>query len=241
MARTCLSGQHRPLRRRNDFPSTSALVPGPGNHDGTSGKLLDRWDFRPHFASLADWLTARRELVIIQWMAVTETNATLRAKAASSLLDHLPPLFDDLIERLRRAPPVFVRLEAQAGQHAREHAICRWHQGFVLDEMLGDLATLRTLLIDHLAIFEAGDFKLHAPACSMAQRTVHGFLETMFPGRLPRNSCGSKGRPPMPATGNCTPQGSLRATGRGAAAAHPQAGRRHAQHPRSHQHGHAAP
>ncbi len=153
------------------------LNPGASGHDGTQGEHIIHWDFRPRFAVLADWLNARRELVLLQWAAVTEANASVRAKAESSLLDHLPSLFDDLIERLRQAPPSFDRLEAQVGQHAREHAVCRWEQGFALDEMLGGLATLRTLLIDHLAVFEAGDFRLDPPACTMAQRTVHGFLD----------------------------------------------------------------
>ena len=115
--------------------------------------------------------------ILIQWAAVTEANVTVRAKAGSSLLDHLPPLLDDLIEGLRWAPQSFDRLEAQVGQHAREHARCRWEQGFALDEMLGGLATLRTLFIDQLAIFEASDFRLDPRVYTMAQRTVHGFLD----------------------------------------------------------------
>ena len=149
----------------------------PASRDVASGARINYADFRPRFDGLADWLAARRELVIIQWVAMAQEHLALRAKTGYSLVDHVPQLFDDLIDGLRQMPPAGILPGSPADHHAREHARCCWEHRCGLEEMLEELSFLRTLLTGHLAVFEAECAAPGASACAMARRTVHRFLD----------------------------------------------------------------
>ena len=149
----------------------------PASREAALGAPINCADFGPPFDGLADWLAARRELVIIQWVAMAQEHLASQARTGYSLVDHVPQLFDDLVDGLRQMPAAEILPGSPADHHAREHARCCWEHRCGLEEMLEELSFLRTLLTGHLAVFEAECAAPSASACAMARRTVHRFLD----------------------------------------------------------------
>src|SRR5215210_1294451 len=100
---------------------------------------------------LTAFLCERRERIARDWTAAVhrddeiQTSETITAK---QLRDHLPEMFDDLVDLLRR-PEDLVQQE-QADRNARSHGFHRWQQGYSLLELLRELARVRNIIIDHL-------------------------------------------------------------------------------------------
>jgi RsbT co-antagonist protein rsbRD N-terminal domain len=131
-------------------------------------------------SQLADYFTANREAIINEWCERMAADPALPTDRLSerALIDHLPRIFSDLTQTLRRDGSTAVA--AQSDRDAEKHAEERWKQGFSLTNLLREFHHLRAVLTDHLMLFE----KLHADF-AQAQRvfalsTVNGFLDAVM-------------------------------------------------------------
>jgi hypothetical protein len=129
---------------------------------------------------LADFLTTAKEAIITEWLErVRADPAIISTEVLSTvaLKNHLPQIFDDLIETLRRYGCEVVA--GQAVKDAEEHGATRMRQGYGLPEMLRELMHLRTILIYHLRAFEDMNPDDGMAARLFTATTLHSFLDKM--------------------------------------------------------------
>ncbi len=80
--------------------------------------------------------------------------ASTESLTRQQLADHLPLLFENLVERLRTATEV--RREGP-GPGARKHGTHRWSQGYRIDELFNESSLLRKIVTQHLFVtFDGG-------------------------------------------------------------------------------------
>ncbi len=129
---------------------------------------------------LADYLATQKEAILTEWLKRVRGDPEIISTEnlnTIALRNHLPKIFDDLIDTLRRYGCEVVA--GQAVKDAEEHGNTRLQQGYELPEMLRELKLLRAVLIYHMRAFE----DLH-PDDGMAARvftstTLHAFLDEM--------------------------------------------------------------
>lgn len=128
---------------------------------------------------LADFFCGRKEEMIKAWMARLQRDPAIATESLNTnqLRDHLPRLFDDLADLLRRysSEDVLQRTERDAEKHGAE----RWHQGFSLPALLREIMHLRGIFIYHLRVFEEMHADFGTAARLFAHSTVHQFLDHM--------------------------------------------------------------
>jgi len=139
----------------------------------------------PHNVSLhfGDYLSAQKETILNEWLKQVRQDAAIlptETLSTFALKNHLPQIFDDLIETLLRSGSKIVAEQTETD--AMEHGATRMQQGYELTEMLRELKHLRAILIYHLRVFEEKN-----PGNSVADRlfdstTLHGFLDEMAMG-----------------------------------------------------------
>ena len=130
-------------------------------------------------ARLADFFCGRKEEMIKAWIGQLQRDPAIATDGlnTSQLRDHLPRLFDDLADLLRRygSEDVLHRTERDAEKHGAE----RWQQGFSLPALLREIMHLRAIFIYHLRVFEEMHADFGTPARLFAHSTVHRFLDHM--------------------------------------------------------------
>ena len=130
-------------------------------------------------ARLADFFCGRKEEMIKAWLARLQRDPAIASESLSThqLRDHLPRLFDDLADLLRRygSEDVMERSERDAEKHGAE----RWQQGFSLPDLLREIMHLRCVFIYHLRVFEELHANFGTAARLFAHSTVHQFLDQM--------------------------------------------------------------
>ena len=130
-------------------------------------------------ARLAEFLCVRKEEMIKAWIGRLEADPAITTETLSTnqLRDHLPRLFDDLADLLRRygSEEIVERTERDSGKHGNE----RWHQGFSLTALLREIMHLRSIFIYHLRVFEESQVEFGTAARLFAHSTVHQFLDQL--------------------------------------------------------------
>lgn len=130
-------------------------------------------------ARLADFFCGRKEEMIKAWIGRLQRDPAIATKSLDNnqLRDHLPRLFDDLADLLRRygSEDVVERTERDAEKHGME----RWQQGFSLTALLREIMHLRGIFIHHLRVFEEAHSDFGTAARLFAHSTVHQFLDHM--------------------------------------------------------------
>ena len=128
---------------------------------------------------LADFFCGRKEEMIRAWIARLQRDRAIATESLNTnqLRDHLPRLFDDLADVLRRysSEDVLERTERDAEKHGAE----RWQQGFSLPALLREIMHLRGIFIYHLRVFEETHPDFGTAARLFAHSTVHQFLDQM--------------------------------------------------------------
>ena len=107
---------------------------------------------------LADYLQSHKDQVIREWIANVRRDPSVPTEALTrpELTDHLPNIFDAIVQAIRDA---CTHANADQVQHlAARHTIVRWVQNYDLRAVLSELSLLRAGLIHHLSAFED-----HAP------------------------------------------------------------------------------
>src|SRR5437763_1367424 len=162
------------LRRIEPVGSLQTAGVGSSFRDGSMGAIGEReWADQ-----LASFLCDRRDRIIDTWIAAVEQDPQISRTDAitrQQLRDHMPQMFDDLADTLRRVADPEIAPVGNAEQHGRH----RWEQSYELAELLRELARVRVSLVDQVSEFEdqhpdfSGDAKRHA------LRRLHFFFDEM--------------------------------------------------------------
>lgn len=139
------------------------------------------WQAHPDSVNgrLAETLDSQRNDIINEWLDRVRKDPAIPTDSLTleQVRDHLPQLFDDLTETLKRYGSEVVA--EQAEKDGEKHGSARWEQGFELPEMLRELMHFRTILIHRLGLFEAGNEDFGMVARTFVTTTLHGFLDRM--------------------------------------------------------------
>lgn len=128
---------------------------------------------------LARTLDSQRSEIIGEWLTRVGKDPLIPTDSLTldQVRDHLPHLFDDLTDTLRRYGDAEVA--DQSEKDGEEHGAARWQQGFQLPEMLRELMHLRAILIHRLGMFEEHNEDFGMVARLFVTTTLHGFLDRM--------------------------------------------------------------
>ncbi|HXL26731.1 MAG TPA: RsbRD N-terminal domain-containing protein, partial [Chthoniobacterales bacterium] len=100
-----------------------------------------------HFAK---HLGAHQPTITEAWIQAVKSDPGIPSSqrlTQAELSDHLPALFNDLIDYLQTSAAEGAR--KQVRQEARRHGNQRWKQGYQLIELLRELGTVQRLLLRH--------------------------------------------------------------------------------------------
>lgn len=106
----------------------------------------------PGVSLLADHLASRKDELMDAWLSSMRAHpdiASTESLTRKQLADHLPLLFENLVERLRTATEI--RQEGP-GPEARKHGAHRWSQGYRIDELFKESSLLRNIVMQHLLL-----------------------------------------------------------------------------------------
>src|ERR1700678_386130 len=101
-------------------------------------------------SGLANYLSTCERTIIDAWIRAVKSDPEIpsgQKLTPDELSDHLPALFDDLIDCLQTSAPEAARERVR--QEAHRHGNRRWNQGYQLIELLRELGTVHRLLLRH--------------------------------------------------------------------------------------------
>ncbi|GAB3928454.1 sensor histidine kinase [Larkinella terrae] len=101
--------------------------------------------------SLANYLTARREAILNNWLTVCQAEPgfnTTRGLSREEFNNKVPFMLNVLDQRLRQVP-----LQGDIRLLAGEHGLHRWQKGYLLRELMGEIRHLNTILLAELRQF----------------------------------------------------------------------------------------
>ena len=129
-------------------------------------------------ARFASFLRAKKEQICETWLAEVRRDVGIPTTEELSdplLLDHVPRLLDSLCDAL--AVHEVEAISAAAEVDARQHGTQRYRQGFRLDELIRELANLRTVLIRCLGDFGVEESRFIGNAQTSTTCRLHHFLD----------------------------------------------------------------
>ena len=129
-------------------------------------------------ARLADHLCAQRGVVTDHWVEAVRTSPEIPSAQKLShaeLSDHLPDLFNNLVEYLRTSASADARRRAM--REARRHGSRRWDQGYNLAELLRELGTVHRLILRDAIRTFASSFPDWRADVDEAWEVTSGFFE----------------------------------------------------------------
>jgi RsbRD-like negative regulator of sigma factor len=129
-------------------------------------------------ARLADHLCAQRGVITDHWVEAVRTSPEIPSAQKLShaeLSDHLPDLFNNLVEYLRTSASADARRRAM--REARRHGSRRWDQGYNLAELLRELGTVHRLILRDAIRTFASSFPEWRADVDEAWEVTSGFFE----------------------------------------------------------------
>jgi signal transduction histidine kinase len=129
---------------------------------------------------LAEYFCDRREQITNEWIERVRANRKIDASEnlpREELMDHLPRLFDNLTDQLRRSDPSEKEDDARRAAHA--HGEHRWQQHYRLDELLREISVLRLVFMRHLVSFQAEHPTFVQETEWRAARIVHSYFDRL--------------------------------------------------------------
>lgn len=127
------------------------------------------------------FLCDRRDVIAEEWAASIHRNGRLQTPemlTAEELRQHLPALFDNLADVLRT--PANRTIQNQADENARVFGRQRFGQHFRLDELVREIAVIRTALITQEAAFADQTPDFQGMVRRVALQRLHGFFDNML-------------------------------------------------------------
>ncbi len=141
---------------------------------------MQRTEVQPLLDRLADFVCAHRDEITQGWIDSVQRNPDIHSAehlTFRELVDHLPQLFDDLANRLRRAG---AKSTGATAEHSHEHGSHRWRQGYALGELLREIGIIRrTIFLDCVAKFEEQNADFNADVRREAEEIIHRFFTDM--------------------------------------------------------------
>ena len=130
---------------------------------------------------LADYLGMQKTAIISEWLKRVRDDAAItltETLTTRALTNHLPEIFEDLIDTLRRYGSEAVA--EQSVKDAEEHGATRLQQGYELPEMLREILHFRAILIYHLRHFEDLNPEFGMASRLFISTALHRFLDEMM-------------------------------------------------------------
>ena len=128
--------------------------------------------------TFADHLCAQRKAITEHWIEAVRTSPEIPSAQKLShgeLSDHLPGLFNDLVEYLRTAASGDARRNVM--REARRHGSRRWDQGYSLAELLRELGTVHRLILRDAIRTFASSFPDWRGEVDEAREVIGSFFE----------------------------------------------------------------
>ncbi|CAN5840347.1 hypothetical protein BH11VER1_BH11VER1_37440 [soil metagenome] len=129
---------------------------------------------------LADYLHENKEVIINEWLGRVHVDTKIASTEilnTVALKNHIPRIFDDLTDTLRRYGSKSVA--DQAIDNAEDHGATRFRQGYELPEMLREIKHFRAVIIYHLQVFDDLNEADGLAARLFISTTVHGFIDEL--------------------------------------------------------------
>ena len=104
--------------------------------------------------SLSNFLADRRQRILTEWVSSVRCDNAVPAAndlTLNQLKDHLPQILDELNQTLCDA--FNPQIKERAAWSAANHGYLRWQQHYNISQLIREFATLRTVLIYHVAEF----------------------------------------------------------------------------------------
>lgn len=114
---------------------------------------------------------------MVEWMAQTQRDAVVPSEALTKLelVDHLPKIFDAMIEALRQSCSVTTMEQVQ--EITARHTVIRWVQQYDLPGVVREVSLLRAEFIRHLLIFDEQNPDVGMSARLLNSTTIHRILD----------------------------------------------------------------
>jgi signal transduction histidine kinase len=133
-------------------------------------------------SELGDYLLARREDIIGQWLQAVEQNPEISSShhlKYKELVDHLPKLCQDLAELLKS--PQSNQNRSEVSRDARVHGKYRWQQGYRLEEVIREASIVRRILFHNWLDAYAGEVpEFEGETRRTAENIIHHAVEDVI-------------------------------------------------------------
>jgi signal transduction histidine kinase len=133
-------------------------------------------------SELGDYLLARREEIIGQWLQAVEQNLEISSShhlKYKQLVDHLPKLCQDLAELLKS--PQSNQNCSEISRAARVHGKYRWRQGYRLEEVIREASIVpRILFHNWLDAYAREVPKFEGETRRTAENIIHQAVEDVI-------------------------------------------------------------
>ena len=128
-------------------------------------------------ARLADYLESHKHELIDDWVAQARTDSDVPSCALTKLeiVDHVPNIFDAMIQALRKQCSETAMEKVQ--EVAARHTVVRWVQSYDLQAVIREVALLRTEFIRHLRNFDDQHPHFGSDARLFNSTTIHRILD----------------------------------------------------------------
>ena len=126
---------------------------------------------------LADYLQSHKEPLMSEWLAQARIDSGVPSDALTKLelVDHLPKIFDAMIQALRQ------RCSDGTMEHVQEitarHTVIRWVQRYDLPGVVREVSLLRAEFISHLLIFDEQNPDVGMGSRLLNSTTIHRILD----------------------------------------------------------------
>lgn len=126
---------------------------------------------------LADYLQAHKEPLISEWLAEARMDSGVPSGALSKLelVDHVPGIFDAVIEALRQRCSNTTMDQVQ--EITARHTVIRWVQRYDLTGVVREVSLLRAGFVRHLLVFDEENPDVGMDARLLNSLAIHRILD----------------------------------------------------------------
>ena len=145
--------------------------------DSEAQRSLDAESRRTTLSKLADYLESQLDAVTEQWLLAVRRDpniATADRLTHQQLLDHLPDIYQECCQFLRRRDSHQLVDDVQVD--AKEHGGFRWQNGYRIDELIRELEAFRRILVATVLRFSEIDARFIGTLERQASALIHQFF-----------------------------------------------------------------
>ena len=126
---------------------------------------------------LADYLQSHKEPLMREWLTQARKDADVPSDALTKLelVDHLPNVFDAMIQALRQRCSDTTMQDVQ--EITARHTVIRWVQRYDLPGVVREVSLLRAEFIRHLLLFDEQNPDVGMGARLLNSTTIHRILD----------------------------------------------------------------